>query len=285
MALLFPFLIAVIMLVLAIGKRCFVVPIGKLLEVSQNLKHGNLDARVSGSVESGELRRLGLAFDDMAQQLAGREQELRKSESEYRFLTENSADIVWRMDSNRCITYINPADERLRGYSKEEVLGRRLIDLMPQEDAERLTKINSERHALEQAGIVTGLTSFETSMYCKNGEVICVEVLSSPIRDENGTIVGSHGVARDISKRRKYEKEREMLIEQLQSALAEIKTLSGMLPICCSCKKIRDDKGYWNQLETYISDHSDAMFSHGYCPECAEKFYQEIDTFTANRNK
>jgi len=285
MALLFPFLIAVIMLVLVIGKRCFVVPINKLLEASHQLKHGNLNVRVSEYVESGELGQLGLAFDGMAQQLAEREQELRKSESEYRFLTENSADIVWRLDSNRCITYINPADERLRGYSKEEVVGKRLIDLMPPEDAERLTKIHSERHALEQAGIATGLTSFDTSMYCKNGETICVEVLSSPIRNDNGTIIGSHGVARDISRRKKLEKEREILIEQLQSALAEIKTLSGMLPICCSCKKIRDDKGYWNQLETYISDHSDALFSHGYCPECAEKFFEDIDKFNAIRNK
>lgn len=284
MALLFPFLIVVIMLVLVIGKRCFVLPINKLLEASQHLKHGNLNVRVFEYVESGEMGRLGLAFDGMAQQLAEREQELRKSESEYRFLTENSADIVWRLDSNRCITYINPADERLRGYSKEEVLGKRLIDLMPPEDAERLTKIHSERHALEQVGFATGLTSFETSMYCKKGE-ICVEVLSSPIRDENGNIIGSHGVARDISRRKKIEKEREILIEQLQTALAEIKTLSGMLPICCSCKKIRDDKGYWNQLETYISDHSDALFSHGYCPECAEKFFEDIDKFNAGRNK
>jgi hypothetical protein len=72
-------------------------------------------------------------------------------------------------------------------------------------------------------------------------------------------------------------------VKQLQSALAEIKTLSGMLPICCSCKKIRDDKGYWNQLESYISEHSDVLFSHSYCPECAEKFYDEIDKFNLDQ--
>jgi PAS domain S-box-containing protein len=186
-----------------------VVPISKLHEASQHLANGDLDLRVSEYVEGGELGRLGQAFDGMAIQLAEREQALRKSESNYKFLAENSADIIWCLDSNRCITYINPADERLRGYSKEDVLGKRLIDLMPPNDAEHLTKINSERYLQEQAGIVTGLTIFEASMYCKNGEVICVEVLSSPIRDDNGSIIGSHGVARDISRRKKADEERE----------------------------------------------------------------------------
>jgi YesN/AraC family two-component response regulator len=67
--------------------------------------------------------------------------------------------------------------------------------------------------------------------------------------------------------------EQKRLIKELQQALASIKTLSGLIPICASCKKIRDDQGYWNQLEAYISEHSDAEFSHGICPECAIKIY------------
>lgn len=62
----------------------------------------------------------------------------------------------------------------------------------------------------------------------------------------------------------------------LEEALAEVKTLSGFLPICASCKKIRDDKGYWSQIESYISKHSSAQFSHSICPECAEKFYADV---------
>jgi AmiR/NasT family two-component response regulator len=69
---------------------------------------------------------------------------------------------------------------------------------------------------------------------------------------------------------------RERLILELQNALDQVKTLSGLIPICSSCKKIRDDEGYWNQLEVYIRDHSDAEFSHGLCPECAKKLYPEI---------
>ncbi len=66
------------------------------------------------------------------------------------------------------------------------------------------------------------------------------------------------------------------LVEKLQTALAEVKKLSGLLPICCHCKKIRDDKGYWTQVEGYISTHSEAEFSHGICPECREKHYPDI---------
>ena len=79
---------------------------------------------------------------------------------------------------------------------------------------------------------------------------------------------------------REKEKEQQKLISELQEALAEIKTLKGFIPICASCKKIRDDEGYWNQLEAYISKHTDAVFSHGICPECAEKYREEIKGLT-----
>ncbi len=79
----------------------------------------------------------------------------------------------------------------------------------------------------------------------------------------------------NITEIRQNEEERERLIEQLKKALNEINTLRGILPICSSCKKIRDDTGYWNQIEYYISIHSDAEFSHGICPDCAEKLYPD----------
>ena len=75
---------------------------------------------------------------------------------------------------------------------------------------------------------------------------------------------------------REKEREQEELVSQLKEALAEIKTLKGFIPICASCKKIRDDEGYWDQLEAYISKHTDAKFTHGLCPECAEKYRAEM---------
>ncbi len=101
-------------------------------------------------------------------------------------------------------------------------------------------------------------------------------ITCSPYFDEEGNIVGTVHVARDISQQKQAEAEREKLIEELQSALDQVKKLSGFLPICASCKKIRDDKGYWNQIEKYIQTHSEAIFSHSICPECTRRLYPEI---------
>ncbi|MGH9669812.1 MAG: GAF domain-containing protein [Terriglobales bacterium] len=75
--------------------------------------------------------------------------------------------------------------------------------------------------------------------------------------------------------RKRAEEERGRLISELQDSLAKVRTLSGLLPICANCKKIRDDKGYWNQIETYIRDRSQAEFTHGICPECAQRLYPQ----------
>jgi CheY-like chemotaxis protein len=76
---------------------------------------------------------------------------------------------------------------------------------------------------------------------------------------------------------REKEEQQEKLILRLQEALAEVKTLKGFIPICASCKKIRDDEGYWSQLEAYISKHTDAAFTHSICPDCAKQFRAEIE--------
>ncbi|MEI7733742.1 MAG: hypothetical protein WCO56_29525, partial [Verrucomicrobiota bacterium] len=74
------------------------------------------------------------------------------------------------------------------------------------------------------------------------------------------------------------EAERDHLIQDLQHALAHVKSLSGLLPICAGCKKIRDDKGYWNQVESYITKHSEATFTHGLCPDCSKQYFPDLDT-------
>jgi hypothetical protein len=80
----------------------------------------------------------------------------------------------------------------------------------------------------------------------------------------------------DITKCKMKEKEWEKLVHKLQDSLSKSKRLRGTLPICSSCKKIRDDTGHWNQIEVYIRDRSEAEFTHGICPECKEKLYREL---------
>ncbi|MCG8550018.1 MAG: PAS domain-containing protein, partial [Desulfobacterales bacterium] len=110
---------------------------------------------------------------------------------------------------------------------------------------------------------------YELKNPCNQNDYLITNV---PILDTNGHI-SKLTVAKDITLRKRYE---EKLIKEkikLEKALVEIKTLSGLLPICAQCKKIRDDKGYWNTLESYIERHSEASFSHGLCKECSDDLY------------
>ena len=94
-----------------------------------------------------------------------------------------------------------------------------------------------------------------------------------------GLLVGMGRIRNRIREKEAAEQERNRYVEELQEALKEVKQLSGLLPICSHCKQIRDDKGYWNQIESYIGAHSEAKFSHGICPDCAKKFYPEFDLY------
>ena len=82
--------------------------------------------------------------------------------------------------------------------------------------------------------------------------------------------------SRFLDQRDQADQERDQVIEELKAAFSKVKKLGGLLPICASCKKVRDDRGYWNQIESYIRDHSEAEFSHSLCPECAKKLYPQI---------
>lgn len=111
------------------------------------------------------------------------------------------------------------------------------------------------------------ISSFETAVTHK----VEVDRVNRQLTQLNDQLV------QEVAERKKSEQEKERLIVELQQALAEVKKLSGLLPICASCKRIRDDQGYWRQIEGYISAHSEADFSHGICPKCAKELYPELD--------
>jgi len=104
-----------------------------------------------------------------------------------------------------------------------------------------------------------------------------VSSLRRNLREQKNKIQKAHEEIKiEIKERKRAQIEKDSLIVELKDALNEVKTLSGLLPICASCKKIRDDNGYWNQIESYIRDRSEAEFSHSICPECSKKLYPEI---------
>jgi len=145
-------------------------------------------------------------------------------------------------------------------------LGADAFIIKPKDPAELWKEIEDilKENKLEKP--VTAQLIEEDEEYLKRYSEIVAIKLEEKIRELEG----------EIATRRQLEEEREKLIFELQDALAKVKTLSGMLPICSSCKKIRDDKGYWNQIESYISENSEVLFSHSLCPDCAEKMLEEI---------
>lgn len=98
-----------------------------------------------------------------------------------------------------------------------------------------------------------------------------------PLRNQEGEVFGILGICTDITDRKKMEFSHKRLINELEDALSEVKTLSGLIPICSHCKGIRDDRGYWKRIEVYITEHSNANFSHSICPDCMEKFYPDCN--------
>ncbi len=201
------------------------------------------------------------------------EEALRESELKLRSVTESAKDSIISADKNGIIISCNMASQTLFGYEKQEIIGQPLTVLMP-ESFIGLHKKAMADHAKTGRSHVIGQT-VELAGMTKEGLEFPIE-LSISTWKVAGEIYYT-GIIRDISERKQIEEERNQLIKSLQDSLAKIKTLRGMLPICASCKKIRDDKGYWNQIETYLRKHSEAEFSHGICPQCVKKLYPGMD--------
>jgi PAS domain S-box-containing protein len=117
----------------------------------------------------------------------------------------------------------------------------------------------------------------------KDGTVVWTDLSVGCVRESKGSLKYLVTLMSDITERKEIEeglekarKEREQLIGELKAAMANVKSLSGLLPICATCKKVRDDRGYWSQVESYIQDHTEATFSHSMCPDCFKRLYPEL---------
>jgi hypothetical protein len=148
-------------------------------------------------------------------------------------------------------------------------VGKKIHDLLQTQFPTSLEDITSRAFS-------TGQWEGELRHITRNGMPIIVASRWVVHRNPNDDLSEFLVINRDITERMKMVEEKERLIDDLQKALANVMMLSGLIPICASCKKIRDDKGYWNEVESYIRDHSEARFSHGICPECAKKLYPEF---------
>jgi PAS domain S-box-containing protein len=181
-------------------------------------------------------------------------------------IVECTDDAIFAKNMDGTIISWNRAAEEIFGYSTNEIIGRSVAMLFPRDKRDELIELMERIKKGDPVGI------YESSRVRKDGVIIPVSTTISPIKDEDGNTVGASAITRDITERKRADEDRMRLIKELTEALRQVKTLKGLLPICASCKRIRDDKGYWQQVEIYITSRTDAAFTHGICPECAEKW-------------
>src|SRR6185295_3449136 len=188
------------------------------------------------------------------------------TELEDRFFTL-SIDMLCIAHFSGYFKRLNPAWEKTLGFSREELQSKPMFEFVHPDDRERTVeqnrKVRAGGHAL----------AFENRYVCKDGSYRWL--LWNARADLDHQVI--YSVARDITERKQAEEERERLLVELKAALAEVKELQRILPICMYCKSIRDDENYWQTVENYISDHTNTRFSHSICPTCYEKVVETQD--------
>jgi PAS domain S-box-containing protein len=196
---------------------------------------------------------------------------LRKSEENFRLLVENSHDIIYSIKANGVFLFVSPVWTRLLGHPASQVVGKSFqLYIHPDDIPGCMVFLKSViETGQRQEGVEYRVRSIDGIWYWHTSSAV-------PFIDETGSIVGFYGIAKDISERKKKEEEMRNLISKLQKAIEEIRTLKGIVPICCHCKKIRDDEGFWEQVEAYVSKHTEAQFSHSICPDCMKSLYPEF---------
>lgn len=193
-------------------------------------------------------------------------------------IVEFCDDAIIGMTLDGTILTWNSGAAQMYGYSLDEVKGRPVTFLIPPHRPEELPPMYDRIQQGER------IDRYETVRLRKDGLSMDISLRLSPIKDETGRVIGISAIERDITARKREETERLKLIQQLKDALANIRTLKGLLPICASCKKIRDDRGYWQKVESYISSHTQAEFTHGICPDCMHRLYPEYTLSTKPAN-
>jgi len=195
-------------------------------------------------------------------------QALNESSDQFRQMVENSHDILTIRDADGRVRYISPSIHSVLGYKQEEIIGSTGFELLHPEDR---SAVESAQSKFWNNPGARGSIQYRAKH--ANGTWVSLEVVAYNLLDHpavRGVVING----RDISQRKQEEAGKDQMISELQQTLANVKTLTGVLPICASCKKIQE-AGNWQQIEAYIRDRSQVEFSHTMCPECTELWYPE----------
>lgn len=198
---------------------------------------------------------------------------LKNRKSTLIFALEGNQDGVWDWNIATNDVYFSKRWKEILGYEEDEI---------PNQFSEWDRRLHPDDRITVYAALkmlLSGELTFyrnEHRLQSKDGTYRWIQVRGKVVSwtadGKPQRVAGTHS---DVTSKKETELENQRLVTELKEALAQVKRLSGLLPICSSCKRIRDDKGYWNQIESYIGDRSEAEFSHGICPECLKKLYPE----------
>lgn len=194
----------------------------------------------------------------------------------FEFLQLGSLDGVWYWNlENQKDEWMSPRFWELLGFSPDEKkhFVSEWQDLIFPEDLQ-IAINNFNKHCADANHPYDQVVRYRH----KNGSTVWVRCRGVAIRDKMGKPVRMLGAHTDLTALKSAEEKLRKANEELRIALAEIRVLRGILPICSSCKQIRNDKGYWERVETYVAKRTDAKFSHDICPKCAKKLYPEFFT-------
>jgi PAS domain S-box-containing protein len=196
--------------------------------------------------------------------------DLQKQREELQTIIDSSPILIFYKDRENKFMRVNKALAEASGLPKEAMEGKTAVEIYPnqakdywEDDKEVITSGKPKIGIIEPIDTATGTRWLQTDKI--------------PYTDSEERIIGIIGFSIDITERKRVEDALAEERRQLQQALDEVRTLRGIVPICSYCKKVRDDEGYWSQVEQYVSKHTEAQFSHGICPACFEKEMKGIN--------
>lgn len=245
---------------------------GQILETQILTKKGEIrDVAVKASIFEieGQKVLLGIFRDITDSKLA--EEALRNEKALMDALMDNIPDSIYFKDRQCRLLRINKRMMQTVGIQHQsEYFGKTDSELYGKEFGEKT--LGRDRLLMETGKPIIGLVE---SRNLEDGQINWTSTTKVPIYDGEGKIIGLVGITREINEIKQAEAEREKIILELQDAIRKVNTLKGLIPICANCKKIRDDQGYWSNVESYIADHAEVEFTHGICPDCLNKLYPE----------
>lgn len=278
------------------------------VETCLRKKNGKtIDVLISSAPLDPNNLRLGVTFT--ALDITKRKQ----AEKRYREIVEGTDNIVTEVDFEGRFTFVNETAMKVFGLPPKECIGRFAFEFIHPDDTqktqehfsrwvkEKKPSVTFENRQISQTGKVTDILWTINFYFDDTGEIASIKSIGRNITERRKAEIAlrkahdvlemrvekrtkelsqlNESLEQEIAERKRAQEELEKTINELQKALNEIKTLHGIIPICANCKNIRDDKGAWAQMEKYISERSDAQFSHGICPECVEKLYPDLDIY------